>query len=241
MHQQDCNEGVLQQLLAFAADENLDWQGEIKGVGPRHVIDPGDQEARPPIAPIFEGNKDYRRRIQLAPEGYSSAGPIGAYIYHALRADPRIKDAFAYENGEAEVVVPILSREGNGDASNELIAVITDALNADTMRPSNDQPVVVSASILNFSIDGTLYFYNGPDREVAFAQALERLTEFVKSRHRLGDDIPLSGVYAALHIPGVVSKVELREPNQDIVVARDQAAYCDPDTAITLINGGVND
>ena len=240
VHQQDCNEGVLQQLLAFAVDENLDWQGEIKSVGTRHVIDPGDKDARPPIEPTYESNKDYRRRIQLAPEGYSSAGPIGAYIYHALRADPRVKDAFAYENGDAEIVVPVLSHEGNGVASADLIGVITNALNADKVRPSNDKPIVVSADVPNFAIDGTLYFYNGPDREVAFMQARERLAEFVTSRHRLGDDIPLSGIYAALHIPGVVSRVELRAPIQDIIVARDQAAYCDPDTAITLINGGVN-
>jgi phage-related baseplate assembly protein len=42
----------------------------------------------------------------------------------------------------------------------------------------------------------------------------------------LGHDIPLSGIYAALHQIGV-QRVVLNTPTENIVVARQQAAYCD--------------
>ena len=240
VHERDCNEGVLQQTLAFATGLNLDWQGEVKGGIDRHVIDPGDPEAVPPIDPTDELDGPYRRRIQLAPEGYSVAGPVGAYIYHALRADPRVKDAFAYENTDAQVVVPILSHEGSGEASPEILAAVTEELNRQFTRPLNDIVQVVSATVPRYQIDATLFFYNGPDRTLAFAQARERLVAFVDQRHRLGDDIPLSGIYAALHIPNVVSKVELRTPVDTLIVDQDQAAFCNPEQDITLIDGGVN-
>ena len=238
VHQQDCNEGVLQQLLSYAQGQNLDWQGEIKGVGERHVIAPGDVQAIPPIDPVYESDPDYRRRIQLAPEGYSVAGPVGAYIYHALRADALVKDASAFENLEARVIVPILSHDADGVASAELIETVSAALNAEFTRPMNDDLQVITASIVPYQVDATLYFYSGPDRSLALDQARARLAEFVSQRHRLGDDVPLSGIYAALHIPNVVSKVELRAPLEDLPINRTQAAYCDPDNDIALIDGG---
>ncbi|XHF77136.1 hypothetical protein R3J27_08275 [Xylella fastidiosa subsp. multiplex] len=38
------------------------------------------------IPPTMESDAAFRRRIVLAPEGYSVAGPEGAYIYHAISA-----------------------------------------------------------------------------------------------------------------------------------------------------------
>lgn len=241
VHEKDCNEGVLQQMLAFAEGLNLDWQGEVTGGIKRHVIDEGDPDAQPPVAPTMEADKDYRHRIQLAPEGFSTAGPKGAYIYHALRADPRVKDAYCYDGADGQVIVPVLSHEGNGIASADLIAKVTAALSGDFMRPSSDDPQVVAAEIPTYSIDATVYFYAGPDRALAFAEVQKRVREFVINRHRLGDDVSLSGIYAALHIPEVVSRVVLRSPVAEILVDKTQAAYCDPDTAITLIDGGVDD
>lgn len=240
VHQRDCNEGVLQQLLAFAQKSNLDWQGQIKGVGERHKVEPGDPTARPPVAPKYETDAEYRRRIQLAPEGYSTAGPIGAYIYNALKADAGVKDATAFEDDDASVVVPILSSQGSGVPSVELIAKVQEALNALFVRPLNDHVRVMPAEIVPFQIDATLYFHAGPDRALAFAEARARLLKFVAERHRLGDDVPISGIYAALHIPNVVSRVDLRAPLGGVAIAKTQAAYCNPDADITLIDGGID-
>lgn len=41
-----------------------------------------------------EDDETLRARIQLAPEGYSTAGPRGAYVFHAKSADADITDVF---------------------------------------------------------------------------------------------------------------------------------------------------
>ncbi|WP_299948510.1 hypothetical protein [uncultured Microbulbifer sp.] len=75
-------------MLAYAEDEDLDQLGALFGVQ-RRVLDPGDPQNG--IDPTLESNTEFRRRIQLAPEG--------AYIYHALGADPGVLDASATSPG----------------------------------------------------------------------------------------------------------------------------------------------
>ncbi len=79
---QRANDKAQQTMLAFATGTNLDHLGALFGVT-RLVLDPGQPETG--IAPTHESDVDFRRRIQLAPEGFSVAGPEGAYIYHAPR------------------------------------------------------------------------------------------------------------------------------------------------------------
>jgi len=44
--------------------------------------------------------------------------------------------------------------------------------------------------------------------------------------HRNGFDVALSGIYQALHIPGMVQSVTLTDPVANVVVSPGQAAYC---------------
>lgn len=230
--EQDINEGVLAQLLAFAKGDNLEWQGQIRGVA-RKVI----AEATDDAPAVYEAEADYQSRIQLAPEGYTTAGSKGAYIFHALAADPLVKGADARDNGSGQVVIPVLSHEGQGEADADLLNTVRAALNGEFVRPTNDRPIVQSAGILTYDIDATVYFYGGPDRALAFSDVARRVAEFTANRHRLGDDVPLSGLYAALHIPEVVSRVDLRAPLATIPVAWNEAAYC---VNINLVDGGVD-
>ena len=82
----------------------------------------------------MESDADFRRRIILAPEGYSVAGPEGAYIFHALSADPDVLDASATSPTPGEVVVTVLSRTGDGTAPPELLATVEAAGSADDVR-----------------------------------------------------------------------------------------------------------
>lgn len=47
---------------------------------------------------ILEDIERFRDRIALAPEAFSTAGPLGAYVFHALELDgePDLADAWAY-------------------------------------------------------------------------------------------------------------------------------------------------
>ena len=84
---------------------------------------------------VMESDADFRRRIILAPEGYSVAGPEGAYIFHALSADPDVLDASATSPTPGEVVVTVLSRTGDGTAPPELLATVEAAVSADDVPP----------------------------------------------------------------------------------------------------------
>ena len=233
---QRINEAAKGVMLAYAVDADLDQLGALFGVK-RQVIDEGDPDAIPPVSKTYESNPEYRRRIQLSLEGFSTAGPEGAYVFHALSADGAVLDASATSPSPGDVVVTVMSRDGNGAASDSLVNKVDATLSAESVRPLTDNVVVQGASIVEYRIVATLFFYAGPDREVVMQAAEKAAANYIERQHRLGLDVTLSGVYAALHQTGV-QRVELSEPASDIVVDRTQATYC---TAVMLSDGGVDE
>lgn len=62
----------------------------------RLQLDHGDRANNvPPPPPAYEDDTSLRTRLVLRPEGFSVAGPEGAYIYHARSADGDVLDASA--------------------------------------------------------------------------------------------------------------------------------------------------
>jgi len=233
---QRINEATKANMLAYALGTDLDNLGALFGVT-RLMIDAGDQDAVPPIPPTYESDAEYRYRVTLALEGYSTAGPEGAYIFHALSADGQVLDASATSPTPGDVVVTVLARAGDGTADQPLLDTVNAVLNAESVRPLTDHVTVQAASIVNYTIDATLYFYAGPGSTEVLAAAQSAIEAYAAEQHALGRDVTLSGVYAALHQPGV-QRVELASPVADIPITRQQASYC---TGITLTNGGVDE
>ncbi|MYL22538.1 baseplate assembly protein [Halomonas alkaliantarctica] len=230
------NEAAQAVMLAYAQGSDLDQIGANLNVA-RKLLDAGDPEAVPPVPPTYESDADFRRRIQLSFEGYSTAGPTGAYIFHALGADADVKDASVASPAPGEVVVTVLSRSGDGSADAALLAAVEATVASDDVRPLTDQVTVQSASILTYAVDATLTTYPGPDATVVIEQAETAVTAYVDEQHKLGRDISLSGLYAALHQPGV-QRVELASPTATLTVDSQSAAYC---TGITLSHGGTDE
>lgn len=267
---QRVNQAARAVMLAYSEDEDLDNLGALFNVK-RLQTYAGDPAAIPPVPPEYETNPDFRRRILLSLEGLSTAGPEGAYIFHALSASGSVLDASATSpapedikalvmsvlnnNGASstlidvmrealetakwpgEVDVTVLAREGNGEAQTALLDAVLAAVNGETVRPLTDYVKTQSAEIIEYTINATLYFQPGPDSQVVLAEAQAEAQRYADRQHRLGMDITLSGVYAALHRAGV-QRVELASPTETLTVNRQQAAYC---TAITLTDGGVHE
>lgn len=231
---QRCNEAARAVMLAYAIGTDLDHLGALLGVT-RLQLDPGDPINS--IPPTMESDTEFRRRIQLAPEGFSVAGPEGAYIFHALSADPDVLDASATSPTPGEVVVTVLSRQGDGAPSAPLVAAVEAALADDSVRPLTDHVTVQAATIVPYSVQATVYTYAGPDSALVLAESQRRLEAYIEASHRLGRDVPLSGIYSVLHSEGV-QRVELDSPLADIVITRTQASHC---TGITIIAGGVDE
>ncbi|WP_295554457.1 baseplate assembly protein [uncultured Stenotrophomonas sp.] len=231
LDRQRVNDAARGVMLAYAGGSDLDHLAAIFGVV-RQVLDLGKPQEG--IPPRYESDEDFRRRIQLSPEGFSVAGPEGAYVFHALSADPRVLDASATSPVPGEVVVSVLSREADGTATQGLLDIVEAKLSADDVRPLTDHVVVKSAAIVNYSVDAALFTFAGPDSQVVLAEARTRLDRYISESHRLGRDVTRSGLFAALHAEGV-QRVEITSPARDIVVDRTQATHC---TSITLTHGG---
>lgn len=253
-------------MLAYAVGADLDNLGALLDVE-RLTLDPGNEDEG--IPPTMEGDVDYRRRIQLSPEGFSVAGPEGAYVFHALSADPRVLDASVTSpepddiraivmdvltaNGASpllvtamtsaldgatwpgEVIVSILSREGDGTASDELLDNVEEKLAADNVRPMTDSVTVQSAEIVNYTIEATIYTFAGPDSAVVMNESGASAQRYVNESHRMRRDITLDGVYAALRVPGV-QRVVLASPLADIAISEGQASYAG---SVVLTYGGI--
>lgn len=231
---QRVNDAARAVMLAYAAGADLDHIGALLGVA-RLQLDPGDPAYS--IPPVMETDTDLRRRIQLAPEGFSVAGPEGAYIFHALSADPGVLDASATSPAPGEVLVTVLARDGDGAPTQALIDAVSAALTAEDVRPLTDQVTVQAAQIVPYQVTATVYTYAGPDSAVVLAESRSRLDQYIAESHRLGRDVPLSGIFSVLHSEGVQS-VELTAPAADLVIDRSQASHC---TLITITHGGVDE
>lgn len=221
---QRVNEAAKAVMVAYALADDLDQLGANNGVT-RLTLTAADDTTLPPTAAVMESDDDYRVRIAAAFEGLSVAGPSGAYEYHAKSADGRVADASAISPSPACVTVTVLSREGNGEAADGLLAVVDKALNDEDVRPVADRVTVQSAAIVDYAVEAVLYLYPGPEAEPIRAAAGAKLAAFVSAQARLGRDIRKSALYAALHVEGV-QRVELAQPAADVVLDKTQAAYC---------------
>ncbi|MDJ0025142.1 baseplate assembly protein [Pantoea eucrina] len=230
---QRINEAAKGVMLPYAMDGDLDQLGANNGIE-RLTITPADDTTIPPTPAVMESNDDFRARIAAAFEGLSVAGPTGAYEYHAKSADGRVADASAISPSPAVVTVTVLAREGNGAAAGDLLAVVNAALNGENVRPVADRVSVQSAEIVNYEIEAEIYLYPGPEAEPVRAAAEAKLAAYVSAQRRLGRDIRLSALYAAMHVEGV-QRVSLIKPAADVVLDRTQAAYC---TGYVLTVGG---
>lgn len=234
---QRVNDAARATMLAYAAGSDLDQIGAMFGVV-RLVITEGDPEAVPPTEDVMESDSDFRRRIQLSLEGFSTAGPEGAYIFHALAADGDVLDAAATSPSPGEVLVTIMSRSAvDGEADAGLIATVEAALNDDTVRPLTDSVTVQSATPVNFTLTAQLYTYQGPDPAVVTAAADAALLAYLESVRRIGKDVTISGIYAALHQPGV-QRVNLINPTATVEVDADEVSFC---ASYTVTHAGIAD
>lgn len=260
---QRVNEAALAVMLPYAEKNDLDNIAARYDVA-RLIIREQDLDADPPITRQYESDPDFRTRILLSLDGLSTAGPEAAYIFHARSADGQVLDASAeapkfeiqsidhdagtitlectddvgLDNPQpGDVAITILARAGDGTADDELIATVQAALSAEDIRPLNDNPRVRSAEILTYEINATLYLYQGPDSELILKEARGQAQDYADTQHKLGYDVTLSGVYAALHRPGV-QRVELHNPAETRTISPRQAPHC---TKITVDYGGIDE
>lgn len=233
---QRVNEAAQAVMLAFATGSDLDQIGANFNVQ-RLVITPPDDTTVPPTPAIMESDVDFRARIQLSFEGYTTAGSEGSYVFHALGADADVKDIQAVSPTPGDVTVYVLSRSGDGTAPQPLLDKVNATLTAEEIRPLTDHVTVTSAEIQTYAITAVLTLYPGPDSAVVLQAAIDAVTKYAEDQRRIAYDVTHSGLYAALHQPGV-QNVTLTSPAASLVLGDGQASYC---TAINVTVAGNTD
>lgn len=196
-------------MLAYAEGEDLEVFAANNGVEKL----PGETDAQ------------LRRRAQMAFEGLTVAGSKGSYIFHTLGADARVLDAMPITPTGGTTRVVVLSTEGDGSASQELLDKVYAALSPDDVRPMSETVEVASAEVLPFEVNAQLRAYPGPMQASVLERALASLDAYLASCRKLGYDVALTGIAAALHVQGVQSVV-FDASSQDVEVLPHQVAYC---------------
>ncbi len=238
-------------LLAFSNGNDLAHLSADFNIE-RQIIKKGDPNATPPIEAVFEDDNMFRLRRQLAPEGLTTAGSDGSYLFHTISAGAAPK-TFKVESPEAgklvvtyeykkpgfgakvkhssvdspepgQILVTILAHENNGIADQKLIDAVTKHLKDDDIRPLSESVSVIAGDNLNFSIKAKIYIYEGPSAQLVKTKAYEDLQNFVTSRHMLGEIVTSSGIDAALSVAGV-QKVEIINWT-DVITNKSQAPFC---------------
>ena len=226
---QRVNDAVRAVFLASAQGADLDQIGAAFNVQ-RFVVTPADPQAVPPVEAVLESDAAFRERIQLSWAQLNTAGARNAYRFHAKSADKDVLDADAYgpetHGRPGEVDAYVLSRTGDGTASQSLLDTVAASLNADEVRPLTDFVSVSSASIVSYSITAELDIPDGPDAQTVLENAINVATSYVALSHRINALVPLSGIYAALQQPGVV-RVKLLSPTADLESEPGKAPWCE--------------
>lgn len=212
------NDAAKAAMLAYATDTDLDHKAADLGVERLEG----------------ENNDRLRRRAQMALEGISVAGPEGSYKFHAMSSHPHVKDAGVDSPSPGVVRVTLLSTEGDGTPTPELLAHVTQALNAQDVRPLTDTVITQAAQVLTYPVRATLVTYPGPAASSVLQAARAALQAYVQERQQLGHDITRSAIFACLHQPGV-QNVQLHAPAADLVVQPHQSPHC---ISIELSLGG---
>lgn len=230
----EMNQAVRAVMPALAQKADLDHVASIVGVF-RLVVDEGDPAQG--IAPTLESDDDMRRRIVLAPAGFSVAGPDDAYVFHALSADGAVKDASPTSPEEGVVLVTVLARAGDGTAAPELLDIVRAALSPKNKRPLTDNVQVQSAVIRPYAIRARVWTFGGPDPAVVIANSRRSIEVFVEENRFLGRDINESSLKAALTVAGV-QRVKLLDFADDLVMDDTECGFC---TGIEIIHEGLDD
>lgn len=181
------NDRIRALTLAGALGRALDHIGVTYYRTPRRVITPATDS----VAAVMEDDETYRQRLAIAPESWSTAGPVGAYLFWALSASGDVLDVAAYSEDEGVTLAPrirvvLLARPGADEAA--LVAIVRQALSRVDIRPMGDLVTVEIATSLPFNMSVLLRLREGSSPDIVKAAARQRVLNYCSGRLRwIGD------------------------------------------------------
>lgn len=179
-----------------------------------------------------EGDETYRRRLAIAPEAWSTAGPVGAYSFWALSTSADVRDVAVYSEDEGLCLAPqirtvVLSGVGDGTASAALLAAVLAELRRDDRRPMGDLVTVESAVPQPFNVTVTVKVGAGASPAVVAQAATARVRAYCEGRRLwmtgdadgpvwlVGRTLRQDTIAAAAYVEGV-EEVVINAPAGDV-------------------------
>lgn len=185
-----------------------------------------------------ESDERFRERIHLAPEGFSVAGPDGAYIYHAKSYSSLIEDIKATSvKGTGVVDLTVLLK--NGEIPSESFLVGLQEYFTKDIKPLTDFVQARAPEKVHYDIEVTYYissknFDTTEEIKSKIETAFNKFLLWQKSK--IGRDINPSELVFLLRDAGA-KRVEVISPTH-IVVNDNQVAQ---DNSVELVFGGLED
>lgn len=189
---------------------------------------------------------EYYELMRAGLEAYSTAGPKGAYEYHARTVSTEIADVCAMNPIDKPGYVHIFAIMQDGSIADDgTKKAILEACSDSKVRPLTDIVEVVDPEVLEFDIELTYYADRGADVslsaiEGAVTAAVDEYTEW--QCKKIGRDINPSKLMWLLRDSGA-KRVDIKSPV--FVPLRDGSDRLVPQVAkvrnISLKNGGYED
>ncbi len=165
-----------------------------------------------------ESDEALYERMRESVEGYSTAGPVGAYIYHAKSASALVEDVKATSPSAGKVDVRVLCKGGKMPDS-ALLGIISAALNEDKIRPLTDEVTVSAPTAKSFNVALTYYVESGSGISLTAAEsAVEAaVEEYINwQTAKIGRDINPSHLIQLVMQTGI-KRVVVTEPEYTAV------------------------
>lgn len=156
---------------------------------------------------------DYYDLMRASMDGYSTAGGVGNYVYHAKRVSSEIADVVANSPMPGEVRLYVLMDDGTA-AGEEMKRAVLEACNADTVRPMTDHVLMQDPEPVSYDIDFT--YWISSKQTIGSAEIQGKVDTAVQKyiawqSSRLGLDINPSVLIGLLMQTGI-KRVDLRSP-----------------------------
>lgn len=222
------NDAVRAVMVLFAKRADLDNLGVFYRTFRRTIV-----PAIGATPAIMEDDDEFRRRILLAPEAFTTGGAAGAYVYHALSSHPDVLnvDVWTPFEGSGQVIIAVQSRQGDGTAPPDLVEAVHGYLHRigpkgwPVIKPLTT--VVTTRSIVNYpyQIVAQGFVLPGPDPLETRSLALASLTEMAARRRTPARDVPISAIHAAGMV-GAMDRLTVVSPTGHIARGHGEVAIC---------------
>jgi phage-related baseplate assembly protein len=248
------NDKIRQTLMLWAKGSNLDARAAEFGVT-RQVLSQGNPAAFPPIPDVMESDIDLLTRTLLAPFGFATTGSELAYRFHLLTLGERpittvatpspgrvvithdfppssrsaeVKDASVHMADPETGLVDawLLSREGDGTPSADLLAHANEYMNRSDVALLTDVVNVKASTIVRYSIQVRLHGSQSPGGVIDPAPVKAELEAYAEASRLNNALIDPGRIFAIAYAPQTVVRAEVISPAVPLVCARNEAPYC---------------